>query len=371
MNLIKNVYQERFPRVLVTGGAGFIGSCLIRKLLTTTDCRIFNLDKLSYSSDLSSVNKTIKEFQIDKKRYEHFKVDLVNNEDVKKIINFVNPDIVFHLAAESHVDRSIDNPKPFIKNNIIGTLNLLENTNKYYQKLNQSRKNSFRLINISTDEVFGSLKNDDLLFNESSQFDPRSPYSASKASSDHLVNAWFHTYGLPTITTNCSNNFGPWQFPEKLIPLTISKALSKQKIPIYGNGKNIRDWLFVEDHVEALIKISFLGKLGHKYCIGGYKELSNLELVESICEKLNILRPLNSSYKELINFVKDRPGHDFRYAIDSNKIEQEISWKGNTDFSRSLEKTIIWYLENQEWCKEVLQKSGYLGERIGIKNNLD
>ena len=369
MNLVKDQFQERFPRVLVTGGAGFIGSCLIRKLLENTESKIYNLDKLSYSSDLTSINLTIKKLNIDSKRYKHFQIDLINSEDIKKVINSCNPDLVFHLAAESHVDRSIDNPKPFIENNIIGTLNLLENTNNYYQNLKESRKKSFRFINISTDEVFGSLNYDDSLFNEKSQYDPRSPYSASKASSDHLVNAWSHTYGLPTITTNCSNNFGPWQFPEKLIPLTISKALSEQNIPIYGDGKNIRDWLFVEDHVDALLKISFLGKEGNKYCIGGYKELTNLKLVETICESLDIIRPQNYSYKELINFVKDRPGHDFRYAINSNKIESEISWKANTEFTKALEKTIIWYVDNQEWCKEILEKACYFGERIGLKNN--
>ena len=368
MNLINKEYLEKFPRVLITGGAGFIGSCLIRKLLENTKSVIFNLDKLSYSSDFSSINLCIKKFEIDPKRYHHFQVDLTNIEEVKKVIHYSNPDLIFHLAAESHVDRSIDTPIPFIKNNIIGTLNLLETTNNHFQNLDESRKRNFRLINISTDEVFGSLDYDGF-FNENSQYDPRSPYSASKASSDHLVNAWFHTYGVPTITTNCSNNFGPWQFPEKLIPLTITKALSKQNIPIYGDGKNIRDWLFVEDHVDALLKVSYLGKVGHKYCIGGYKEITNLELVKSICENLDILKPLDYSYKELINFVKDRPGHDFRYAIDSNKIEREISWEANTVFTKALEKTVFWYFNNQSWCREVLEKGDYFGERIGLKNN--
>ena len=369
MNSIKKIYQEKYQRVLVTGGAGFIGSCLIRELLKTTNSKIFNLDVLSYSSDLTSINSTLKEYEINQKRYEHLLVDLKNFEDVNKAINYSNPDLIFHLAAESHVDRSIDNPKPFIKNNIIGTLNLLEISNIYYQNLSESKKNGFRLINISTDEVYGSLDNMSL-FNEESKYNPTSPYSASKASSDHLVNAWYHTYGLPTITTNCSNNFGPWQFPEKLIPLTINKALSKQNIPLYGDGKNIRDWLFVEDHVNALLKLSFLGKLGNKYCIGGYKELTNLEIVESICEKLDILRPINHSYKEFISFVKDRPGHDFRYAIDATKIEKDISWKAKTKFSIALEKTIIWYLNNQSWCEKVFKKSGYKGERVGLQNNL-
>ena len=370
MNSINNKYKKRFPRVLVTGGAGFIGSCLIRKLLKNTNSKIFNLDKLSYSSDLTSINSIINKFQINEKRYMHSQVDLRKFEDVEKIINYSNPDLIFHLAAESHVDRSIDDPNPFIKNNILGTLNLLETANNHYQNLTETRKDSFRLINISTDEVFGSLSNQGL-FNESSQYNPTSPYSASKASSDHLVNAWFHTYGLPTITTNCSNNFGPWQFPEKLIPLTIIKALSKQNIPIYGDGKNIRDWLFVEDHVDALIKISLSGRLGNKYCIGGYKEITNLEIVENICEKLDFLRPLNHSYKEFITFVKDRPGHDYRYAIDSRKTEKELSWKSNTVFSEALEKTTIWYLNNQYWCKKVLNKSGYQVERIGLKANLN
>ena len=368
MNLIKDKYEEIFPRILVTGGAGFIGSCLIRQLLKNTKSNIYNLDKLSYSSDLYSIDSTIKELTIESKRYKHFKLDLRNSEDLNKVINYCNPDLIFHLAAESHVDRSIDNPKPFIENNILGTLNLLESTNNFYKKLNQTRKKSFRLINISTDEVFGSLNNDDLLFNEKSQYDPRSPYSASKASSDHLVSAWFHTFGLPTITTNCSNNFGPWQFPEKLIPLTISKALSKQNIPIYGDGKNIRDWLFVEDHVDALLKISFLGNKGNKYCIGGHKELTNLKMVELICEKLDKIKPLSYTYKKLIKFVKDRPGHDFRYGIDSNKIENEIDWKANTKFGEALEKTIYWYVDNQKWCKGVLEKASYFGERIGLNN---
>ena len=365
MNLDKDQFQERFPRVLVTGGAGFIGSCLIRKLLENTESNIYNLDKLSYSSDLTSINLTIKKFNIDSKRYKHFQIDLINSEDIKKVINSCNPDLVFHLAAESHVDRSIDNPKPFIENNIIGTLNLLENTNNYYQNLKESRKKSFRFINISTDEVFGSLNYDDSLFNEKSQYDPRSPYSASKASSDHLVNAWSHTYGLPTITTNCSNNFGPWQFPEKLIPLVILKALNLEEIPIYGKGENIRDWLFVEDHINALLLVASNAKIGSCYCIGGSQELTNNKIVLKICELLDNIKPWKKPYSELISYVNDRPGHDLRYAINAEKIKKDFGWLPKSNFNDALERTVKWYLNNLGWCEKIKLKSGYHGQRLG------
>ncbi len=365
MKNLPKIFQDKNINVLITGGAGFIGGCLVRKLIKESRVNIFNLDKSSYSSDHTSIDLTIKEFS--KKtdhRYNYLEVDLTNFQRTKEIIKYCNPDLVFHLAAESHVDRSIDDPKFFVENNIIGTLNLLESLRVHYKKLNQKRKNLFRLINISTDEVFGSLGSRGF-FNESTRYDPTSPYSASKASADHLVNAWFHTYNIPVITTNCSNNFGPWQFPEKLIPLTIIKALSNNPIPIYGNGKNIRDWLYVEDHINALIQVSLSGKIGEKYCIGGYKEKTNLEIVESICDRLDEIKPRSFSYKKLINFVSDRPGHDFRYAIDSKKISHLLSWEVSTSFSESLNKTVDWYVRNQEWCKNVLKKGNYLGERIG------
>ena len=370
---MKNIITERFQNknfnVLITGGAGFIGGCLVNTLLKESKFNIFNLDKLSYSSDHTLIDNTLKKYnkQVEN-RYHLFEADLLDFQKINEIIQYANPDLIFHLAAESHVDRSIDSPKNFVENNIQGTLNLLESVRKHFEKLNKERKNQFRFINISTDEVFGSLGSKGF-FNESTRYDPTSPYSASKASSDHLVNAWFHTYGIPTITTNCSNNFGPWQFPEKLIPLTIIKALSHNPIPIYGNGKNIRDWLYVEDHINALIKVSLIGEIGQTYCIGGYKEKTNLEIVESICLKLDVISPSNYSYKKLIKFVADRPGHDFRYAIDSKKISEQLSWKVNSSFSESLDKTINWYVNNQKWCWEVLKKGKYSGERIGRINN--
>jgi len=362
---IPEIFQNKDLNVLITGGSGFIGSCLVRKLLKESKVNIFNLDKLSYSSDNTSIANTIKSLNnTTENRYCHHRVDLMDFERTNEIIQHSSPDLIFHFAAESHVDRSIDSPKFFVENNIIGTLNLLESIRIHYEKLNKKRKNLFRLINISTDEVFGSLGATGL-FNESTKYDPTSPYSASKGSADHLVNAWFHTYGIPVITTNCSNNFGPWQFPEKLIPLTIIKALSNKTIPIYGNGKNIRDWLYVEDHINALIKVSHIGEIGEKYCIGGFKEKTNLEIVEIICKKLDVISPSNYSYKRLIKFVADRPGHDFRYAIDSKKISEHLSWKVNSSFSEALDITVNWYVNNQEWCRKVLKKANYSGERIG------
>jgi len=360
------IYNNKKLKVLVTGGAGFIGSCLVRKLLKETEVKVFNLDKLSYSSDHTSIDSLIKDLNLKKSnRYELLKIDLVSYCKTNEIIEYTDPDLIFHLAAESHVDRSIDNPKNFVENNILGTLNLLESVKKHFQKLSTLRKDSFRLINISTDEVFGSLGSNGF-FNEESQYNPKSPYSASKASCDHLVNAWFHTFGVPIITTNCSNNFGPWQFPEKLIPLTILKALNNEPIPIYGNGKNIRDWLFVEDHINALLKLSLKGEIGEKYCIGGFKEKTNLEIVESICSILDKLKPRDTSYKNLIKFVADRPGHDFRYAVDSKKISKDISWEIETEFLDSLNRTVDWYVKNQKWCDQTLQKANYYGERIGL-----
>ena len=333
MNSIENVFKDRFPRVLVTGGAGFIGSCLIRNLLKTTKSKIFNLDKLSYSSDLTSIYSTIQKYQIDQKRYEDLHVNLENVNDLNKVIKISDPDLIFHLAAESHVDRSIDNPLNFINSNIVGTYNLIESVRKYL-KLNKT--NNFRLIHISTDEVFGSLGKSGK-FNEKTRYDPKSPYSASKASSDHLVRAWRHTYKLPFIVTNCSNNFGPWQFPEKLIPLTILKILKGEKIPIYGNGMQIRDWLFVEDHVNALILIASKGIKNGDYCIGGNSEFTNLKIVKKIIDITNNKAQTDYHFHDLISFVEDRPGHDLRYAIDFKKINKELNWNPSYSFDNALE----------------------------------
>ena len=347
-------------RVLITGGAGFIGGCLIRRLLNSTNATIFNLDKISYASDLTGINKSN---NINK----HFllKVDLINLKDTKSAVLEANPDLIFHLAAESHVDRSIENSYPFIQSNIIGTYNILESAREYWENLNTSRKEKFRFLHVSTDEVFGSLGSKGR-FKETTAYDPRSPYSASKAASDHLSNAWLHTYRLPIIRTNCSNNFGPFQFPEKLIPLVIQKALRNSKIPIYGNGENIRDWLYVEDHIDALILAITKGKLGSTYCIGGNNEKTNLEVVYKICELLDELHHKENSFKNLIEFVSDRPGHDKRYAIDSSLISNELGWEAKHNFDNALSKTIDWYIKNQYWCENIQKNAGYKGDRIGL-----
>lgn len=357
---------SKADKILVTGGSGFIGGTLIRKLLKETQCTIFILDKVGYASDIIGINKLLNDINYSNRLF-FLKVDLTNFSNLKDAIKSSDPDFVFHLAAESHVDRSIDSPYDFINNNIIGTYNLLEIVKIHWLKLNRERMQKFRFLHISTDEVFGSLNNKDQKFNENTSYDPRSPYSASKASSDHLVRAWFHTYGLPVIITNCSNNFGPRQFPEKLIPLVIQKALERKEIPLYGDGSNIRNWLFVEDHADALFLVICRGNIGETYCIGGNEEYSNLEVVNLICEIIQELKPRkNSSYKELIKKVKDRPGHDFRYSINSSKIFSELGWRPNYDFNRSLRITINWYIKNLDWCNSMLLKSGYLGNRLGI-----
>ena len=354
--------ENKFKKILITGGAGFIGGALVRKLLNETSSKIFNIDKLSYSSDLSFLNEIPQEH---KERHHLIKLDLCDSFSTDKAISDANPDLIFHLAAESHVDRSIDSPEDFIKTNIFGTYNLLQAVLNHYKNLNHQRKKFFKLIHISTDEVFGSLGKEKH-FDETTPYDPNSPYSASKAGSDHLAKAWGNTYGLPIVVTNCSNNFGPWQFPEKLIPLTIFNCLNNKNIPIYGNGENIRDWIYVEDHINALLLASEKGVNGRNYCIGGNSEKSNLELVENICEILDKLVPRNTSYKNLIEFVEDRPGHDFRYSINSSRIKSELGWEINHSFKDSLEFTINWYIHNQTWCKEILLKSGYRGDRIGL-----
>ncbi len=339
-----------FNRILVTGGAGFIGGTLIRKLLNDTNAIIFNVDNLSYAADLSSINNLANS----KERHFHLNVNLNNEGETREAIREANPDIIFHLAAESHVDRSILSPKVFINSNIIGTFNLLEASRYQWENLSDERKEKFKFIHISTDEVFGSLNSFDK-FKENSKYDPRSPYSASKAASDHLVRAWFHTYQLPTIITNCSNNYGPFQFPEKLIPLTILKALEDKRIPIYGDGENIRDWLYVDDHIDALILVSQEGKVGETYCIGDNNEKNNNYIVKEICTILDKRIPKNITYSNLIEFVKDRPGHDKRYAIDSTKIKEKLGWKPKINLHDGLVKTIEWYIKNRNWCENIMK----------------
>ena len=351
-------------KILITGGAGFIGGTLLRRLLEETECSIFILDKLGYASDENLIKNILNS---NNERVSFFEVDLVNKTNTKNAIERSDPDFIFHLAAETHVDRSINDPTEFIYNNIIGTYNLLEAAKNHWLGLNKARKSTFRFHHISTDEVFGSLELDNQKFNENTSYDPRSPYSASKASSDHLVRAWFHTYGLPIIVTNCSNNFGPRQFPEKLIPLAIDKALKKERIPLYGDGSNVRDWLFVEDHVDAILLAISEGKIGETYCIGGYGEYSNLEVLCFICDIIQNQMPSNkSSYRELIKKVKDRPGHDQRYAIDATKIKSHLNWSPRYEFYEALKITVEWYINNPDWTKSILLKSGYKLERLGL-----
>ena len=330
-------------KILVTGGCGFIGSNLLCKLLSNKEFSIFNIDKLGYASN-SIFNKKL----FNKSNYHFYQLDLIRDEELDIVFKKIKPDLVMHLAAESHVDRSISSSRIFIESNIIGTYNLLESTRKYYESLDSEKKLQFRFHHISTDEVFGSL-DEDGKFSEETPYDPRSPYSASKASSDHLVRSWFHTYGLPIIITNCSNNFGPWQYPEKLIPLTILKANKSEKIPIYGDGSNIRDWLYVEDHVDALILAATKGEIGETYCIGGFGEKTNLEVVKNICQILDVLSPKEIEHSELISFIEDRKGHDKRYSINPSKIQSKLKWQPKYSFEEALLKTIKWYLSSENF----------------------
>ncbi len=345
-------------KVVVTGGAGFIGSALIRFLIENTNHEVINIDKLTYAGHLESLESVA-----DSDRYSFEQVDICDGKEVEKVFEKYSPNVIMHLAAESHVDRSIDGSAEFIKTNIVGTHVLLESAKNYWLGLDKEVAESFRFLHVSTDEVYGSLGDNDL-FTEETAYDPRSPYSSSKASSDHLARAWYHTYGLPVLITNCSNNYGPFQFPEKLIPVVILKALQGENIPVYGKGDNVRDWLFVDDHARALWRVIEQGKLGETYNIGGHNEKKNLDVVHTICDTLDELVPKEAKYRNQISFVTDRPGHDFRYAIDASKIERELGWKPEETFETGIKNTIEWYLGNMDWVEAVTDKN-YNLERLG------
>lgn len=354
-------------RILVTGGAGFIGSAVIRHLIEYTEHEVANLDKLTYAGNLESLAGVAHS-----PRYRFYQVDICDGGAVGAALAEFRPDAVMHLAAESHVDRSIDGPSDFIQTNIVGTYTLLEAVRRYWAELQGEAKNAFRFHHISTDEVYGDLEGTEDLFTETTSYAPSSPYSASKASSDHLVRAWQRTYGLPTLVTNCSNNYGPYHFPEKLIPHMILNALAGKALPVYGDGSQIRDWLYVEDHARALVEVVCRGQIGETYNIGGHNEMRNLDVVQTICALLDELLPWCDergqprSYRELITFVKDRPGHDLRYAIDASKIERELGWKPQESFDSGIRKTVQWYLANRDWWLRVLNgdyRLGRLGEQ--------
>ena len=333
-------------RILVTGGAGFIGGAVVRRLLQESEAIVFNLDKMGYASELTSIDHALSALGPDHvERHQLLKVDLADAEAVAAAVAQADPDLVMHPAAESHVDRPIAGPGVFIQSNVTGTYNLLQAVRSHYDALSNERRSHFRLHHISTDEVFGSLGPEGR-FSETTPYDPRSPYSSSKAASDHLVSAWHHTYGLPVVLTNCSNNYGPWQFPEKLIPVVTLKAAAGKAIPLYGDGLNVRDWLYVEDHVDALLLAACQGESGRSYCVGGYGERTNREVVECICKHLDDLIPGQSPHADLIEMVNDRPGHDRRYAIDPTRIETELGWSPRHEFSTAIAETVRWYLKH-------------------------
>ncbi|MFT5707682.1 MAG: dTDP-glucose 4,6-dehydratase [Oceanospirillaceae bacterium] len=356
-------------KILVTGGAGFIGSAVVRHIINNTQDSVINVDKLTYAGNLESLLSV--EGNIS---YTFEQVDICDRAELDRVFKTYQPDAVMHLAAESHVDRSIAGPAEFIQTNIVGTYTLLEATREYWNTLSADTKKAFRFHHISTDEVYGDLPHPDEvengtelpLFTETTSYEPSSPYSASKASSDHLVRAWLRTYGLPTVITNCSNNYGPYHFPEKLIPLVILNALEGKKLPIYGKGNQIRDWLYVEDHARALYKVVTEGVIGETYNIGGHNEKQNLEVVQTICSILDSLVPKETEYNKQITYVTDRPGHDRRYAIDSSKMQRELGWTPVETFETGLRKTIQWYLDNHTWCQNV-QDGSYQREHLGVE----
>ncbi|WP_281544105.1 dTDP-glucose 4,6-dehydratase [Grimontia sp. SpTr1] len=350
-------------KLLITGGAGFIGSAVVRYIIENTGNSVVNVDKLTYAGNLESLTSVA-----ENERYSFEHGDICDRAFLEKVFDIHQPDAIMHLAAESHVDRSIDGPSEFIETNIVGTYTLLEVSRKYWNNMDASRREVFRFHHISTDEVYGDLDGTDALFTESTPYAPSSPYSASKASSDHLVRAWYRTYGLPVLITNCSNNYGPYHFPEKLIPLVILNAIEGNALPVYGDGSQIRDWLFVEDHARALYSVVTKGVVGETYNIGGHNEKTNLEVVTSICDlltEMNVPLPAGlDAFRDLITFVPDRPGHDLRYAIDASKIEQQLGWTPQETFETGLRKTVQWYLENSNWWERVLDGS-YSRQRLG------
>jgi len=348
-------------RVIVTGGAGFIGSALVRHLVLENGFDVLNVDALTYAGNLASLTA------VDgKPNYRFLQADICDRAAMEEAFKEFGPDRVMHLAAESHVDRSITGAADFIQTNVIGTFTLLETARGYWSGLSGGQKDAFRFLHVSTDEVYGSL-GDDGLFCEDTPYDPSSPYSASKASSDHLAKAWQRTYGMPVVVSNCSNNYGPYHFPEKLIPLTILNALAGERLPVYGKGENVRDWLYVEDHARALDLIAERGRIGETYNVGGRNERKNIDVVTRICEVLDRIAPANRSRTELIEFVTDRPGHDARYAIDASKLESELGWRAQENFDTGIEKTVQWYIDNEWWWQPL--KDRYAGQRLGLLNS--
>jgi len=356
--------MSNYKKLLITGGAGFIGSAVIRHIINNTNHHVVNVDKLTYAGNLESL-VSVK----NNERYAFEQVDICDASEIKRVFNKYQPNIVIHLAAESHVDRSIDGPGEFIQTNIVGTYVLLEEARNYWSNMKDNKKETFRFHHVSTDEVYGDLEGLDDLFTEETPYAPSSPYSAAKASSDHLVRAWQRTFKFPTLITNCSNNYGPYQFPEKLIPLIILNALEGKDLPIYGNGEQVRDWLYVEDHARALLHVALTGEIGETYNIGGHNEMQNIDVVKTVCSILDELIPSKlegiSNYQDLITYVTDRAGHDVRYAIDASKIADELDWIPVETFESGIKKTVQWYLNNEIWCQHV-QDGSYMRERLGM-----